>query len=133
MRSYLLDAVILTDVLQDVPAAVSYVRTHGDEVVVSAASRASVLSGLDASTNHERARALFNAIPCLPITQAVADRAADLRRQYGFSLPAALEAAVALENSLTLVTRNTDDFDPNEHSFLTVPYPTPARRRERRS
>jgi len=122
MRSLLLDATILVDVLRDVPEAVSYVRQNGDSSVVSATTRAMVLSVLKQGTAQSRARALLNELPCLPVTRAVADRAADLRRSHDWSMPVAFEAAVALENSLTLVTRNAAEFANGPPSFATIPY-----------
>ena len=40
---------------------------------------------------------------------------------FGWKLPDALQAALALENELERVTRNAKDFDPKAHSFVTVP------------
>lgn len=121
MRSFLLDATLLVDVLRDVPEAVSFVRKNGEASVVSAHARALVLSALTDETARNRARALLDELPCLPVTRGVADRAADLRRSHGWSLPTSFEAAMALENSLTLVTRNTADFADGTPSFVAVP------------
>lgn len=123
MRSLLLDSVILVDVLSDVPEAVAYVREAREDALISATARAEVLAGLDGDDDAvERASALLDAFPCLPVTLAVADRAARLSRTHHWPLPVALQAAVALENSLTLATRNTDAFRPSTHDFVTVPY-----------
>lgn len=52
--------------------------------------------------------------PLLPITPASSARAIELIRRYsnshGLMLPDALIAATALENDLTIVTYNIDDF-----------------------
>jgi hypothetical protein len=122
MRSLLFDSVILIDVLNDVPEAVAYVREHHGRATISALTRVEVLSGLQPKPASERETAFLDAFPCLPITQSVADQAARLCRSDGLSAPNALQAAVALENSLTLATRNTTDFDPSAHDFVTVPY-----------
>ncbi|MGH8610014.1 MAG: hypothetical protein ACREX9_22180, partial [Gammaproteobacteria bacterium] len=45
-----------------------------------------------------------------------------LRRQYRWKLPDALQAAIAVNRWLKLVTRNTRDFDPALHSFVLIPY-----------
>jgi len=122
MRSILFGSSILRDVLRDVPAAVSYLRANHDSGLIAATSRAEVLVGLSSDDAERRARVLLDHLPCLPITQAVADRAVRLCRTHGWSLPQALPAAVALENSLTLATRSPGDLDPSTHGFITVPY-----------
>jgi predicted nucleic acid-binding protein len=52
----------------------------------------------------------------------VAEKAALLRRRFGWKLPDAFQAALALQYQIRLVTRNTKDFDPRKHSFAEVPY-----------
>jgi predicted nucleic acid-binding protein len=46
----------------------------------------------------------------LSISDAIADRAIELRQARKFSLGDALIAATALEHNLDLITRNADDF-----------------------
>jgi hypothetical protein len=45
-----------------------------------------------------------------------------LRRQHGWKLPDAFQAATAQEHNLKLITRNTKDFTPDVHDFVVVPY-----------
>jgi predicted nucleic acid-binding protein len=48
---------------------------------------------------------------------------AELRQQLRLKLPDALQAAVAVEHNLTLVTRNTKDFKPGMGTLeVLVPY-----------
>jgi len=54
---------------------------------------------------------LFNLAKIQPVSRAVIDQAIILRRQHKISLGDALIAATAQVYKLTLVTRNTDDFD----------------------
>jgi predicted nucleic acid-binding protein len=49
-------------------------------------------------------------------------RAAELRKKYGWKLPDAFQAALAMHNHIKLSTRNTRDFDPIKHSFVEIPY-----------
>lgn len=46
----------------------------------------------------------------LPLTDAVADKAIELKRKRKIKLPDAVIAATALVNDMTLVSRNDDDF-----------------------
>jgi predicted nucleic acid-binding protein len=58
----------------------------------------------------------------LPMTRETADFAAGLRRKYRWKLPDAFQAALALLSGRQLATRNTRDFSPERHRFVTVPY-----------
>ncbi len=84
-------------------------------------TRAELLTGFDAGTDAMVA-GLLDRFPNLPIDKPVADLAARLRRDVGWKLPAALQAALAQYHGLSLVTRNTRDFRPDRHGFVTVPY-----------
>ncbi|MFQ5740095.1 MAG: type II toxin-antitoxin system VapC family toxin [Acidobacteriota bacterium] len=53
----------------------------------------------------------FRAAEVLPLTEAIVERAVQLRQQRSISLGDAILAATALVHSLTLVTHNTDDFN----------------------
>ncbi|MGQ0591280.1 MAG: PIN domain-containing protein [Gammaproteobacteria bacterium] len=68
------------------------------------------------------AKQLLDRFPTLPAGADEADLAAALRRQYRWKLPDALQAAIAVNRRLKLVTRNTRDFDPAHHSFVLIPY-----------
>jgi len=52
----------------------------------------------------------FRVAQVIPISQEVLDRAVALRQMRRIALGDAIIAATALVNSLTLVTRNTEDF-----------------------
>ena len=47
----------------------------------------------------------------IELEQAVKNKTADIRKQYKIKLPDAIIAATALVNNLTLLTRNTKDFE----------------------
>ena len=84
-------------------------------------SYAEILVGFENETV-EKPKALLNHYELLTIDTSVAEKAAELRRRYGWKLPDAFQAALALHHHLRLCTRNTKDFDPRKHSFVEVPY-----------
>ncbi|MBU6362138.1 MAG: type II toxin-antitoxin system VapC family toxin [Chloroflexi bacterium] len=69
--------------------------------------------GFHRLTLYERAHfeAFFDAATILPLTQPILDQAVRLRQIKRMSLGDALVAATCLVHHLTLVTRNTADFD----------------------
>ncbi len=117
----LLDSAILIDHFNKHQVATAYLSLVHPEAVVSVVTRAEVLTGI---RPHEMSLALtvFDLFPLLEITKEVADLAAQLRRQHRWKLPDAFQAALAKTHKLQFATRNTRDFNPAEHSFVTVPY-----------
>lgn len=118
---FLLDSVILIDHFNGIAAATDFLAETGAEATISVITRAEVLAGFDAATE-PLARELLDHFPSLPITAEVADRAAALRRTHRWKLPDALQAAIAQHHGLTLVTRNTRDFQPGGAPAVVVPY-----------
>jgi predicted nucleic acid-binding protein len=117
----LIDSVILIDHFNAIPAATAYIRMIHATAAISVITRAEVLTGFD-TAGMEKALPLLDIFPILDITKEVADLAARLRKEYRWKLPDALQAAIAQTHNLKLVTRNTRDFDPAKHSFVTFPY-----------
>jgi predicted nucleic acid-binding protein len=118
---YLLDSVIAIDHFNGIETATTFLAEHGSESCISAISRAEVLAGFTVRTE-PLARELLDIFPSLPITSDIANLAAALRRSERWTLPDALEAAVAMQHDLTLVTRNTRDFKPGGQLDVLVPY-----------
>jgi predicted nucleic acid-binding protein len=116
-----LDSVILIDHFNSVDQATSYLRQVGESASITAITRAEVLTGFD-SVNLPLAKALLDRYRLLAIDGAVADLAAQLRREHRWKLPDALQAAAARQHGLRLATRNTKDFPPERYSFIHVPY-----------
>ena len=79
---------------------------------VSAISYVEVL-GYHKLTDSERQdlEAFFTAAPILPLSDMILDQAVHLRQQQKMTLGDSLIGATAMVYNLTLVTRNTDDFD----------------------
>jgi predicted nucleic acid-binding protein len=118
---FLLDSVILIDHFNGIPQATAYLSAMQGRIAISVITRAEVLAGFDRQAA-KMAAMLLNRFPTLIIDKSVADVAARLRREFRWKMPDALQAAVAKRNGLRLVTRNTRDFPPGRHKFVTVPY-----------
>lgn len=116
----LLDSVILIDHLNGIPAATLYLR-EVEGAHISAITRAEVLAGTHPSALSLTKR-LLNRYPLLTIDTEAADLAAEFRRNQGWRLPDAFQAALAQIHGLQLATRNTKDFSPVKHSWVIVPY-----------
>lgn len=117
----LLDSVVLIDHFNGIPAAADYLSRNQPDAAVSVITRAEVLTGF-ARTAARTASQFLDCFPTLPIDRAIADLAASLRREHGWRLPDAFQAAIARHYGLSLVTRNHRDFPPRRHSFVIIPY-----------
>ena len=117
----LLDSVILIDHFNGISDATRYIAGCAGEAAISVVTRAEVLTGFDRPAARKALR-LLDAFPTLGIDQAAADLAAALRRQHGWKLPDAFQAAIAQQYGLSLVTRNLRDFSPQRFAFVIVPY-----------
>jgi hypothetical protein len=122
MLERLLDSVILIDHFNNISKASLFIAgLDPGKTAISVISYAEILVGFKNETV-EKAKALLNHYEILSIDMSVAEKAAELRRNYGWKLPDAFQAALALHHHLKLCTRNTKDFDPQKHSFVEVPY-----------
>ena len=120
--SLLLDSVILIDHFNGHAEATRYLARIGGEAAISVITRAEVLVGFGPGGMAAAAAGLLDRFPTLGIDRPVADLAAQLRREHRWKMPDAFQAALASYHSLTLATRNTRDFPPDRHAFVTVPY-----------
>ncbi|MEJ2589319.1 MAG: PIN domain-containing protein [Deltaproteobacteria bacterium] len=122
MISRLLDSVILIDHLNGVDKATRFVLgLDPQETAISVITRAEIWVGI-AQPDLERVKALLDQFRNLAIDTPIADLGASLRKEHGWKLPDAFQAAVATYHHVKLVTRNTKDFDPRRHDFIEVPY-----------
>jgi len=123
MLETLLDSVILIDHLNDQKKATRYIsKLDPDRVAISVITRAEILVGLEVGEEREKTKSLMDQYTLLVIDRDIADMAADLRREFGWKLPDAFQAALAIHHRLKLATRNTKDFNPQKHAFVDVPY-----------
>ena len=118
----LLDSVILIDHFNGITSATRFLTAlDPDSTAISVITLAEILVGLDKEATR-KARPLLEQFRILSIDPSIAEKAADLRKRFGWKLPDAFQAALALQHHIRLVTRNTKDFDPRKHSFVEVPY-----------
>lgn len=112
MIEYLLDTNILSKVFKDDLQVIEFVESL--EATIDATIYIECLQG--SKSNHEKRviEKYLMRFPLLPITPATSSKAIDLIRAYsntyGLMIADALIAATALENDLTIVTYNVDDF-----------------------
>jgi predicted nucleic acid-binding protein len=118
--SELFDTNILIDHLNGVGHATRELKRSADPAI-SVITWIEVLTG--AATPQEEAvlRALLANFACLPVTPAVAERAAANRRQRKIKLPDSIILATAETAGRQLVTRNVKDF-PAGTAGVRVPY-----------
>jgi hypothetical protein len=117
----LLDSVILIDHFNGIAAATAYLAEHQADAAISVITRAEVLTGFT-PRDAAKARRFLDCFLVLGIDAAAADLAAALRRDHGWKLPDAFQAAIAQQHGLQLVTRNARDFPPKRHRFVVIPY-----------
>jgi predicted nucleic acid-binding protein len=122
MLKRLLDSVIIIDHLNSVSQATEFLLAlDPEQTAISVISYAEILTGLD-EDGEKQAKPLLSSFEMLEISAAVAEKAAALRRQYGWKLPDAFQAAMAIIHDVKFCTRNTKDFNPQKHSFVEIPY-----------
>ena len=118
----LIDSVILIDHLNGVKKASEFLAgLDPRETAISVITRAEILCGMDDAGFSETGM-LLDQYVLLVIDRAAADAAARLRREHGWKLPDAFQAALCLHHNITFSTRNTKDFNPRKHHFVEIPY-----------
>ena len=122
MLERLLDSVILIDHFNNIPQATKFLLALDPEkTAISVITYAEILTGLD-KEEERKAHPLLNSFAMLEIDAAITEKAAALRRQHGWKLPDAFQAAIALKHGIKLCTRNTKDFNPKKYPFVEIPY-----------
>jgi len=122
MLERLLDSVILIDHLNAIDQATHFIAgLEPRTTAISVISLAEILVGLEDSSR-DKGKLLLDQYELLIIDGPIAEKAAVLRRRYGWRLPDAFQAALANHHKIRLCTRNTKDFDPSKHPFVEIPY-----------
>ena len=118
----LLDSVILIDHLNGIDKATRFIaKLNPLETAISVITRAEILTGLP-KKEQAQVISLLDQYQLLIIDKPIADLAAGLRREHGWKLPDAFQAALAQQHKTKLITRNSKDFDPRKHAFVEIPY-----------
>jgi hypothetical protein len=116
----LFDTNILIDHLNGIAKATREIKRSGDPAI-SMITWIEVMTGAESATEEAVLRSFLLNFACLPVTNAVAERAALNRRQKKIKLPDAIILATAEVANRHLVTRNVKDF-PAGMRGVRVPY-----------
>lgn len=101
------DLLVDTDVFIDHLRGAAQLRPGRNRVNYSVITRAELFAG---NTGTDLATQLLAPFRELRVTREIAERAGRVAREFGLRLPDALIAATAIEEGLTLTTRNAKDF-----------------------
>jgi predicted nucleic acid-binding protein len=118
--SELFDTNILIDHLNGVTKATREIGL-GRDPAISVITWIEVMTGASGQDEETILRAFLLNFECLPITTAVADRAAVIRREKRLKMPDAIILATAEVAGRKLVTRSVKDF-PSGMRGVRVPY-----------
>lgn len=118
--SQLFDTNILIDHLNGITKATREIKRSGDPAI-SMITWIEVMTGAVSEDEETVLRSFLSNFSCLPVTDAVAERAALNRRQKKIKLPDAIILATAEVANRHLVTRNVKDF-PAGSRGVRVPY-----------
>ena len=108
MSGRVADLLVDTDIFIDHLRGSAALKPGRHRLHYSVVTRAELFAGNSATDLVSQLLAPFREIT---VDRAVAERAGRVAREFQLRLPDALIAATALENRLTLTTRNRKDFD----------------------
>ena len=118
----LIDSVILIDHLNGLPKANRYIAgLDPSETAISVITRAEILVGVE-QRDETLVKAFLDQYVLFGIDKDIADQAATLRKEHGWKLPDAFQAALCYSHGTKLATRDKKDFDPKKHDFVEIPY-----------
>ena len=108
MSGSVADLLVDTDVFIDHLRGASELKPGRHRLHYSVVTRAELFAGNSATDLVSQLLAPFREIP---VDRSIAERAGRVAREFQLRLPDALIAATALENRLSLATRNRKHFD----------------------
>lgn len=123
--AYLLDSDVLIDVSRGRPQAIDYIDALPDTWMISQVTAMELLVGAKDKREIAYLDIFLSAYPIVPLSDSVGRRAYRLLMEYskshGLHVFDSLIAATALEQGLTLVTRNKRHFTMIDSLILQVP------------
>jgi predicted nucleic acid-binding protein len=120
VTSSLYDTNILIDHLNGIVKATRELERTGDPAI-SMITWIEVMTGASSPEEEAILRSFLLNFECLPVSSAVAERAAIVRRQMRLKMPDAIILATAEDSARVLVTRNVKDFPAGMRGVKT-PY-----------
>ena len=112
-RKLLIDTDVLVDFLRGFSIAVEYIKTHSEDIIISAISVAELYAGVKDS-EREQLDALISLFKVIPATKEIAVTGGLLKQQYfkthGVGLADAIIAATSINLNATLKTLNIRHF-----------------------
>ena len=118
--SELFDTNILIDHLNGIAKATRELKRSSGPAI-SMITWIEVMTGASSAAEEMVLRSFLLNFECLPVSSAVAERAAQVRRQMKIKMPDAIILATAEVAGRELVTRNVKDF-PGGMRGVRVPY-----------
>lgn len=117
------DTNIVADYFNGIEEAVSLINSLDPQrIAISVITYTEFLAGFDDPEEQNNFNLFVDRCLYFSIVKTTAQIAANLKRQYRWKLPDAYQAAIAVEHKMTLLTRNTKDFNPSIHKFVKIPY-----------
>jgi predicted nucleic acid-binding protein len=120
VTDFLYDTNILIDHLNGIAKATRELQRTGDPAI-SMITWIEVMTGASSPSEEAVLRSFLLNFECLPVSGAVAERAAVVRREMRIKMPDAIILATAEVSGRVLVTRNVKDF-PSGMRGVKVPY-----------
>ena len=124
-QGYLLDANIVIDYMANLLPANGKQKINSiidDEFNISVVVKIEVLGYNDLPAKMKQLEAFLDLAIIYPLDDEVTAKTIYLRRTYKLKLGDAIIAATALVNDLTIITRNTKDFDKIDGLVVINPY-----------
>lgn len=122
-KEYLIDTNSVIDYLDNKLPEKANVLIDGIDSKISVITRMELLAWPGASDEQTSVlKEFIIASEVFALEEPIILKAIDIRRTYKTKLPDAIIAATALVNQLTLVSRNTKDFDKIEGLEVINPY-----------
>lgn len=115
-----IDSDVLIDYLQGIPAAKAELDRYRRPLYL-VISLMELLCGAQTDNERKAVESLLAMMERVELSDSIARRAVEVRKEHGLKLPDAIVLACAEEEGCLLVTRNSKDF-PDDHPQVRFPY-----------